>query len=240
MRLHLRTLPPAAPVALALALAVGTAALPAALAQPAAAQQGASATSDERALEVLRAAERRYESLRSLCADFHQVVEVPLLDRRTVSEGRTCQRRPGLFFMRFTDPEGDVVVADGEFVWAYYPSMDARQVMKAPMSESGGRFDFHREFVEDPGRKYAATHRDTETVSGRVTDVVELVPRTPSPYRSATVWIDRETRLLRQVEIREENGNVRRVRLQDVELNPEVATSEFRFTPPEGTHVVTP
>ena len=45
--------------------------------------------------------------------------------------------------------------------------------------------------------------------------------------------------LLRQVRIEEENGSVRTVTLQSVDLAPSDLTDEwFTFTPPEGAHVI--
>lgn len=199
---------------------------------------GASAQ-EARALEVLEAAEARYESFTSLCADFRQVLEVPLLDQETASRGRICQKQPDLFLMRFEEPEGDVVVADGEWLWIYYPSMDPGQVIRSPLAASGGRFDFHREFLADPGEKYAASWTGRESVDGRETDVIRLVPRDDSAYRSARVWIDRRSRMLLRVEIEHENGSVRRVRLSGQQVNPSLADSLFRFSPPSGAQVIT-
>lgn len=225
-------LAPASASALTLPFAVALAAV-LALAPPASAQ------SDGRALEVLEAAEARYSSFTSLCADFRQVLDVPLLEQQTSSRGRICQKQPDLLLMRFTDPEGDVVVADGEWLWIYYPSMDPGQVIRSPLSSSGGHFDFHREFLENPGEKYAASWEGRETVDGREADVVRLVPRRSSTYRNARVWIDRSSRMLLRIVIEQENGSVRRVWLSGQEVNPSLADSLFRFEPPSSAQVIT-
>lgn len=214
------------PFALALAAVL-------ALAPPAFAQ------SDARALEVLEAAEARYSSFTSLCADFRQVLDVPLLEQQTTSRGRICQKQPDLFLMRFTEPDGDVVVADGEWLWIYYPSMDPGQVIRSPLSSAGGQFDFHREFLASPGEKYAASWQGRETVDGREADVVRLVPRQSSAYQNARVWIDRRTRMLLRIVIEQENGSVRRVWLSGQEVNPSLADSLFRFELPSGAQVIT-
>jgi outer membrane lipoprotein carrier protein len=140
--------------------------------------------------------------------------------------------------MDFSEPEGDVVVADGEHLWIYYPSMDAKQVFRQPLEGRGGRFDFHREFLRDPGSKYAPEYQGSEALDGHATHVLRLVPVGPSPYREARVWIDAEGRLIRRVVITEENDSVREVTLSGLEVEPELPPEAFRFTPPEGATVI--
>ena len=69
---------------------------------------------DERAYQVLESADERYQALSTLCARFHQEIEVTLLGETRTGEGRLCRRQPAEFSMRFSDPEGDLVVVDGE------------------------------------------------------------------------------------------------------------------------------
>ena len=59
--------------------------------------------------------------------------------------------------MRFSDPEGDLVLVDGSFVWLYYPSLDPKQVFKVLMVENVGHYDYHGEFLEQPARNYKVT-----------------------------------------------------------------------------------
>ena len=94
----------------------------------------------------------RYEEVNSFCAEFQQVLSVPLLDETTRSQGSLCQERPNLFAMRFSDPEGDLLVADGECFWVYYPSSDPRQVIQFEMDSRPGGVDFHREFLSPRGK----------------------------------------------------------------------------------------
>ncbi|MYG81937.1 MAG: outer membrane lipoprotein carrier protein LolA, partial [Gemmatimonadetes bacterium] len=106
----------------------------------------------------------RYREVRAICADFAQVIEVRLMRDTVESAGRICQQRPNLLSMRFTDPDGDMVISDGEYLWAYYPSRNRRQVMRQSVSDSPGREDFFREFLEDPGTKYEAEEGGIEAV----------------------------------------------------------------------------
>ena len=191
--------------------------------------------------DVLDRAAERYRSAGSLCADFHQELTVPLLDQRKEGRGELCQARPDRFAMRFSEPEGDVVLVDGDHLWVYYPSQDRTQVIRAPvaLSTGGSGLDFHREFLENPRQKYEARWEGTEEIGGVATDRVVLTPREKARYRKAEVWIGRERSLVRRVQIHDENGSVRTVHLSDIRLDPSIPAGTFAFTPPAGTQVIT-
>lgn len=191
-------------------------------------------------LAILERASREYSRLTGFCADFRQILTSPLLNQMTRSRGRMCQQRPDRFSMRFSDPEGDLVVADGKWLWVYFPSGDAGQVIRSPMTSGGrGGFDFHREFLSDPGTRYAPAYLRAEELDGARAHVIRLVPRQPSAYREARVWIDEGTGFIRRTEIEEENGNLREVRLTGFEPNPRLGSEAFRFTPPPGVQIIT-
>lgn len=191
-------------------------------------------------LRALETAAERYREVNALCADFEQVVEVRLLGRRVESAGRVCQQRPNLFSMRFSDPEGDMVISDGRHFWVHYPSIDEEQVVRRPVADSPGRHDFFREFLEDPARRYSVADGGTERVGGRECRVVSLAPGAGAAYRRARLWLDVENHLIRRLELHEESGNVRTVTLSDLDLSPAPDPDLFTFTVPEGARVSGP
>jgi outer membrane lipoprotein carrier protein len=202
---------------------------------------GAGAAGAQEATAILERASERHESLDAFCADFHQVIQVRLLDDTVDSRGELCQARSDRFDMRWTDPAGDRVVADGTDLWVYFPSVDAGAVNRTRLATAEGRFDLHREFLSDPGRRYAATYLGTERAGGRSTFLIALRPLERSPYRSARVWIDTADYLIRKIEIDElESENLRTVELTNIRLNPELPGDRFRFEPPAGVQVITP
>ena len=194
---------------------------------------------DVEALRVLEEAAARYQSTSSLCADFTQELSVPLLGEKRSGRGRLCQKQPDLFMMRFTEPAGDVVVADGEWLWVYFPSNDAKQVLRAALGTASGAFDFHREFLDRPREKYAVKGDGQATIDGETVHRLVLTPLRAAAYREALLWIEAGSAIVRRVEIHEENGNVRAVSLANVQLGMTPAVEAFRFTPPPGTQVIT-
>ncbi|HUO85671.1 MAG TPA: outer membrane lipoprotein chaperone LolA [Thermoanaerobaculia bacterium] len=202
---------------------------------PAPAAQNAQA--DAGAGDLIERAERTYAQMRTLEADFVQEVYVPLLETTQHSQGKMYHRIPDAFAMRFTQPAGDVVVADGRHIWMYYPSMDDRQVMRAVLSPNGQQIDLHKEFLSDATSRFNVTRTGSETVAGRQTHAVTLLPRGPSPYRRVRLWVDAQDHLVRRFEITEENGTIRKVELRNLRPNATLADDLFRFTPPPGVQV---
>jgi outer membrane lipoprotein-sorting protein len=170
-----------------------------------------------------------------MCAEFSQTLSVPLLGEERRGRGRLCSRAPGYFAMRFTEPAGDLLVADGSWFWMYTPSTDAKQVLKWRLNQGPQGVDFHREFLDQPRTKYRAEYKGRETVEGKATHRVVVTPLKPAPYRSADLWVDVQGSTLRRIQIREENGSVRTVTLGATSA----PTGEvFKFTPPAGTQVI--
>jgi len=195
---------------------------------------------ESRALDALELAAARYRSAPTLCADFVQELTVPLLGEERTGRGHLCQAQPDLFAMRFSDPDGDLVVVDGTWVWLYTPSLDPTQVFRFSMTEAPQGFDFHREFLERPAERYEVTWEAEDEVEGGTADRIRLVPLTPdASYDAAVVWVDRRQHLLRRVRVEEENGSVRTVTLDNVRLGASAPDGWFTFTPPAGAQVIT-
>jgi len=195
---------------------------------------------ENRALQIMSSAAARYQRVSTLCADFVQHLTVPLLKEERTGKGRLCERQPDLFAMRFTDPKGDAIVADGTSLWLYYPSSDPKQVIQIPMADAPGSYDFHRAFLENPGQKYTASYVGVESVNGHRCHHLHLVPKSDSvSYKSAEVWIDTgKDPVLRRLRTQEENGSVRTVTLSNVQMEAKVDADWFSFTPPAGAQVI--
>ena len=192
----------------------------------------------DRGMDLIKEAWRKFSSFSTICADFNQHLMNPLLRQERSGSGRLCQARPNFFAMRFTDPEGDVIVADGESVWYYVPSNDDKQAFRGLIDQSAGGPDFHREFLYEPEAKYDVTYEASDEVAGVETHRLGLVPLRRTSYRSAVLWLDQQGLVLRQVQIIEENGNERTITLRGVDFDAAVPVDWFSFTPPPGVLVI--
>ncbi|HEX2078716.1 MAG TPA: outer membrane lipoprotein chaperone LolA, partial [Longimicrobium sp.] len=191
----------------------------------------------DRAAEILTQAERTARGIRSLEADFTQTLTVPLLVSTQRSAGKLYQRKPDRFLMRFSEPAGDVIVADGRHFWLYYPSTDRTQVIRTSIAEGGESVDLQAQFLSNPNQRFVATLAGEESVGGEPAYVLTLVPRGASQYKILKVWVDRDDYLVRRFELTEENDSVRRVEMRNIRTNHSLPDNLFTFTPPEGAQV---
>ncbi|MBW3573133.1 MAG: outer membrane lipoprotein-sorting protein, partial [Gemmatimonadetes bacterium] len=141
------------------------------------------------------------------------------------------------FLMRFSDPAGDVIVADGRHFWLYYPSTDRTQVIRTTIAEGGEAVDLQQQFLSNPNQRFVSTLVGEESVGGRPAYVLTLVPRGASPYRILKVWVDKDDHLVRRFEMTEENNSVRTVEMRNLRTNHALPDNLFTFTPPEGAQV---
>lgn len=189
---------------------------------------------------ILDHAGAAFQAVRTLAADFVQIVTNPMIGDPDTTRGRLFQQRPGRFAMRFRDPAGDRIVADGRYLWLYTPSTTPGQVIRGRIPDTGTTGpNLIGQFVERPRERYGARYvRADSTATGWV-DVVALTPRDTSlPYSAAVLSVAREDGLVRSIEIAEASGQQRVILLRRLQVNVAVPSREFRFAVPAGVTVV--
>ena len=85
---------------------------------------------------VLATAEATYHEIETLHAEFTQMLVNPMMGDETTT-GTLYLSPPGRFSMRFSQPEGDRIVADGEWLWLYTPSTTPNQVIRQSIPNMG-------------------------------------------------------------------------------------------------------
>jgi outer membrane lipoprotein carrier protein len=186
--------------------------------------------------QVLRRADRALDGLETLRAEFDQRVYNPVLERTTTGHGTLTYRSPELFRIAYSDPEGDVVVNDGERVWIYLPSSQPGQVIRQParQSEVQNPLTYLRDLRDD----YVAVSGGPQTVAGRSTDRLVLTPAgARAPFMLLEVWVERETGFLRQVRTRTDQGVATTYTFVRLEPNARLSAEAFEFEPPRGVEV---
>jgi outer membrane lipoprotein carrier protein len=189
--------------------------------------------------DVLRRASNAYAKVKTLRANFVQKRDNPILGSTTTTRGTLYQKRPDRFMMKFSEPAGDIIVSDGRYFWLYYPSADAKQVLRAPASaDAAGGVDLQAQFLGDPLRRFTHTYHGTETVNGRKTYVITMVPKQNVGYKALKVWIDAQDALVRRFVLTENNGLVQEITLSNLAINPALSNDLFQFTPPANAKII--
>jgi outer membrane lipoprotein carrier protein len=191
---------------------------------------------------ALARAESAYRELRSLRAEFEQVIVNPMLGGPETSRGTLYLVPPSRFAMRFSEPTGDRIVADGEWLWAYTPSTVPGQVIRQPVPQVGAATpNLFAQFVDRPLDRYQASYAGPDSVAGEAVDLVALVPTVPDlPFRRVTIAVSRQTGLLRRLAIVEDSGQRRTLVLTALAPNAAVPPAAVRFAVPRGVKIVTP
>jgi outer membrane lipoprotein carrier protein len=183
---------------------------------------------------------RIYRSLSSLGADFVQVINNPMIDS-SESRGTLVQSGPSKLAMRFTDPPGEAVVIDGQYVWVYTPSTTPGQVLRIRVPSGGPVYGYNilAWLLDKPAERYHASYVRGDRINGQEVDVVQLVPAVPDlPFERAVVWLAKGDGLPRRLEISEHGGASRLLTLSRLRVNQSVSEKTFVFKVPEGVRVV--
>ena len=215
-----------------------TAAAPLLALAPARAQQARAPEPSQSVNAIVDKAVAAYGRVKTVRARFEQRLTNPLTGSTITQQGSLQQRLPNELAVTFSSPKGDRIVADGKALWVYTPSSAPGQVIKLPVGAgSAGGLDLAAPFFDKPKTRYTTSDAGRANVGGRATRAVTLVPRQPMQFTRAVVWVDTADGTLRQFEVTEPSGLVRRVTLSDIKVNAAVDKGAFTFTVPKGVKV---
>ncbi|MDH5644181.1 MAG: outer membrane lipoprotein carrier protein LolA [Gemmatimonadota bacterium] len=195
----------------------------------------------QEAERVLATAETTYRSLATIEAQFTQTIENPMLGEPEITTGTLYLEKPDRFAMKFADPQGDRIVADGSWLWLYTPSTTPNQVIRQPVPERGAATpNLFGQFVDRPLERYTARYVGAGTVNGMEIERVLLNPRTgDAGFRRAEISVSQDG-MMRRIIIVEDSGQVRTLVFDSIAVNIAIAERELSFTVPNGTRIVTP
>jgi outer membrane lipoprotein carrier protein len=185
---------------------------------------------------IIASAAAKYRSILSFRADFRQTIADSMIGSYD-SRGRLIQAGESKLAMRFTDPDGDAIVMDGEHLWVYTPSTTPGQVIRMKVPTYGP--NLLAWILTNPAERYRSRYLRSDAVAGRAADVIALIPVDRSlPFTEAVVWLDQFDSLPRRLEVREKGGQRRTLVLTGVETNRVVSADTFRFDVPQGVRIV--
>ncbi len=188
--------------------------------------------------DILRRVDRYYAGLRTLKASFIQIVEVPALEKSEKFSGKLYFLKPEFLRLEYDKPAGQLLVADGRWYWFIMPQPDMVQAMRTPIKEgesSAPRYILGGGMNE----RYSGKLAGTEKRRGIATYVLDLAPKTPSPYyRSLRAWIDTRSFATRAVKYLDESNNFNTFDFTNLEENKPIPPGKFVFNPPPGMQIL--
>jgi outer membrane lipoprotein carrier protein len=194
------------------------------------------------AVTALRVAEDTYAGLETLRAEFSQTIVNPMLGGPETSSGTLFIAPPSRFAMRFNEPQGDRIVADGTWLWAYTPSTVPGQVIRQPIPTAGAATpNLLSQFVVRPLEHYRVSLVGVDSARSVRADIVRLIPRNEdAQFRQAEITIARDTGFILRLAIRELSGQMRTLVFSEIESEIAIPDDELSFAVPAGVRVVTP
>ena len=176
--------------------------------------------------------QRYFQDLRSLRADFIQRVFDERSQLLQSSSGRMLMQRPGKFRWDYRTPAEQVIVADGQRLWAY--DVDLAQVTVRKLDQALGSTPLAL-------LSGAAPIEESFTVGvARIQDGLtwhELTPKQPQPeFRLLRIAFKGDA--LVSLELEDSFGQRTRLDFQTLERNPTLDPALLQFTPPPGVDVV--
>ncbi len=193
----------------------------------------------QNAATVLATAEATYRDIETLRAEFTQTLVNPMMGNETTT-GTLYLAPPERFSMRFAEPEGDRIVADGTWLWLYTPSTTPNQVIRQAIPEMGPATpNLFGQFVDRPLERYHATYVGRDSAGGYPVENVRLVPRVDDiPFRNVVISLSADG-MLRKVHIVEDSGQRRILTFRSIMVNAPIPQEELIFRVPDGTRIVT-
>ena len=187
---------------------------------------------------ILDRAVAKYSQVQSVRVEFKQTLTNPLTGTTAATTGTLLRKKPNLLSIAFDN--GDKIVADGTNLWIYLPSSVPGQVIRqSARAAATSTFDPAGEILTSPRERYVATTGGTGSANGRASHLLTLTPRSSSaPFSKVKLWVDDADNTVRQFEVTERSGVQRLIQITRLAMNPALARSSFRFTPPKGARVV--
>jgi outer membrane lipoprotein carrier protein len=185
---------------------------------------------------------KSWSTTRTLQANFDQTITNPILGRTVASRGVFVQERPNRVSITFTEPAGDRIVGDGKSLWVYLPSSTPGQVLKLPADADGAIVaDLLGQLLDAPRRTFTITGGERQSIDGRSTRRVQLVPKSPSavPFSKAVLWLDDTASRPVRVQVLDQQGVDRTITLTSWAPDAVLPKDAFTFVTPKGVKVST-
>ena len=186
--------------------------------------------------DALAKVQQRYESTKTLEADFRQTVTSPSLASPLTTSGKVAFEKPNRMRWDYDPPDKQTIVGDGQSLWVFQPDMN--QVIKAPLGEAfqaatpltflSGLGNLERDFD-------ASLEKETSDAWQ-----LKLVPKKDAAIGVLGLTVRKSDAAIAEAKITDAAGTTTRIAFSNEKRNGKIEASRFTFTPPPGVDVVKP
>jgi outer membrane lipoprotein carrier protein len=182
--------------------------------------------------------DQRLSSLSSLKASFEQTRTIDLTDQTIHAKGKLYLQKPGKILLDYTSPERQKLLVSDSIVMIYLPSLKQVQRFSFEGSPEGKNlFVFWQPLSElEKDFTISAVRRKTPRLR-----YLELVPKEEAgvtAFSRLVLGIDPELRFPREIEVEEFGGDVVRMVLSEIRIDPELDESLFELDLGEEIEII--
>ncbi len=186
--------------------------------------------------QLLSEVQERYEQIKSLKIEFKQTLINNQTGEKDHRQGQIYFRHPRFIRWQTESPHKELIIVNKEDVWNYVPKekiaykYSFRQMFESKnfISFLTGETNINKDFIVENKEKGE---------NGWLKFV--LKPKEPEiSVVSAKIWVDPESYLLRRLYFEDYFNNGNQITCTQIELNPELNSSIFRFSPPEDVEII--
>ncbi len=186
--------------------------------------------------DALAKLQQRYESTKTMEADFRQTVESPTLASPLLTGGTVAFAKPNRMRWDYDPPDKQTIVGDGQTLWLYQPDM--KQVIKTPLGEAF-QASTPLTFLAGLGR----VERDFDaTLEKETPDAwqLRLVPKQDAALGTLRLTVRKSDASIAEARITDSVGTTTKIAFSNEKRNGRIDAAKFVFTPPPGVDVVKP
>ena len=175
--------------------------------------------------------QQKLNNIRTMQASFKQIVSAKNTDNSN-SSGKMALAKPSHFRWQTLKPMPQLFIADGKRLWIYDEELEQVSVRKQGKNLSGAAAIF----LSDDNQHLGDDFEISMLKKGKV-DYFNLHAKAErSTFSRVELVFSGE--MIKQIDLYDELGQHTKVAFTNVELNPELSASLFKFTVPKGTDVV--
>jgi len=190
------------------------------------------------AVDVARAVQAHYDTVRDFTAAFTQTYVGGVLRKRITEQGRLEVKKPGRMRWEYTQPEPKTFVSDGSQMYSYIPA--DRQVYVSPVPPEdqattavlflSGKGNLLRDFD---------VRYDDEADAPAGTIALRLDPKLPErDYDWLGLVVDARTHQIRTLVAADDQGGTSTFQFRDLQENVGLSDKTFEFKIPRGVDVI--
>ncbi len=188
-------------------------------------------------LEAARAVQQKYDRVKDFTADFTQVYEGGVLNKKSTERGTVQIKKPGRMRWEYTAPDKKIFVSDGHKIYSYIPADKQVIVGSVPADDEATTAVLFLAGKGNLTRDFNVSYADTGADG---TWALRLDPKQKQrDYDWLVLGVDPKTMQIRSLTAADQQGGRSTFQFSNYRENTGLADTVFTFKIPRGADVIT-